>query len=518
MTKESTTESPLKYVEQSQDSHRAILLTCYMTGADQGANLGTPGYSYDFVARVFAPLLAEWGELIPVPDPESNLEVKAREALERGLDPIHVSFLPFQDAVLSDLVPNIVVPAWEFPDIPNYAFDDDQRNDWNYMGNRCASVIVGGQFTKYTFEKGGIDVPINIVPVPTPEEYFQVQDLQENDSDKTFDFTIYDPRSLDDTKAPKKFRPWWQEIGRSLEILVRGCVTTVIGTERRKQLKKPMQKKWDKAIQEHKKSKVTKLFIPCDQIDSIPSESIIYTSIFNPGDGRKNWLDLISAFQYAMADHEDAVLIVKLITSRAEDTMRAINFYRNKDIPSRCKVFFVTDFLSHEQMVSLAEMSTYYIQTTKAEGNCLPLMNFFAAGRPGISPCHTAIADYFEDSMGFKVESHPEPCAWPHDPDLRFRTTWQRIVWPSLVDQIKRSYEIAKNQPDKYREMSESCRKKMQNWSHETIVRERLMEALDKTFALRHGKVIENHLNEKELPVTPGSILVPKIDSSKNAA
>ena len=117
--------------------------------------------------------------------------------------------------------------------------------------------------------------------------------------------------------------------------------------------------------------------------------------------------------------------------------MTVCHFYRRRGLSHRCKIVLIHDFLSDEQLMELAQATTYYITATKAEGNCLPLMNYLAAGRPAISPCHTAIADYFGRDVGFVVESHPEPAAFPHDSRLRSTTTWHRLVWTSLVEQIR---------------------------------------------------------------------------------
>lgn len=506
------------------DRSKVILLTCYMTGAEKGANLGTPGYSYDFVAQIFMPLLGKWGQVIPVPFPKTNLDKEAERVLSEGLDPIHVSFLPFQDVTLSKIVPNVVVPAWEFPDIPDYSFDFNPQNDWKATGNHCDAVIVGGEFTKQTFESGGIQTPIHIVPVPTPTEYFEVSDLPGTQVAYEFEFGLYDPRKRTGVwKDPKKMRPWWKTVGAKGEDAVRWMGGKFLGEKRWKQVKGPYQRKLQQTLLTHKRSKSTpaKFSLPFKTTQTLPGNSIIYTSILNPADGRKNWVDLITGFQYALGEHEDAVLIVKLITGRPLEALKVIRYYLNRDVPHRCKIMFVTDFLSNEQMVSLAEKSTYYLQTTKAEGNCLPLMNFLAAGRPAISPCHTAIADYFNETMGFPVDSHAEPAAWPHDPQLRLRTSWQRLVWPSLVDQLRRSYEIAKYDRSEYEVMSSRCRQKMQSWAHGSVVQENLNAALDETFIRSKRASIHRDLVNEGLVSPALKVVTPNHDqdvSSKKVA
>ena len=90
------------------DPRPAVLLSAYMTGAPQGRNLAALGYSYDFVARAFTPLLERWGRVIEVPFPERYLEAQVRRAGRGDLLPVHVAFRAFQHAWLSPSVPNIV--------------------------------------------------------------------------------------------------------------------------------------------------------------------------------------------------------------------------------------------------------------------------------------------------------------------------------------------------------------------------------------------------------------------------
>src|SRR5262249_3473465 len=70
--------------QRNDATRRAVLLTSYRTGATRGKNLGVPGYSYDLVADLFVPLLARWGEVIPVAREADPLETAVHDARRRG--------------------------------------------------------------------------------------------------------------------------------------------------------------------------------------------------------------------------------------------------------------------------------------------------------------------------------------------------------------------------------------------------------------------------------------------------
>jgi glycosyltransferase involved in cell wall biosynthesis len=437
-----------------------------MSGATEGKRLGTAGYSYDFVARLFAPMLEQLGKVVEVKRPHTELPGLIQAARQRHQDPILVSFRPFQDAFMTPLARNVVVPAWEFPDIPDIQFDGNPQNDWVETANQCALVLVGGPFTANALEAAGVKTPIRIVPVPTPEKYFRLPRWQ-SDFRATLDcapyvFDAIDVRAFSFGGRPRTtrqrlsgmlrglgFRVYRQLIKRWLPRRVEPIVTSVLRT----------------AI-----SSLREQFLPPRSAQGLDLGGIVYTSIFNPNDGRKNWEDMITAFLCALRDCDDATLVLKLISSSPAAIHRVISFYRRLDVSHRCRLVLIPDFLSEADMLQLARVSAYYLTTTRAEGNCLPLMNYLAAGRPGISPAHTAIADYFDSRVGFVVESHPEPAAWPQDSLLRWRTSWHRLVWPSLVEQIRRSYETAKHDRAAYQAMAAAGQEKMREWAHPDAV------------------------------------------------
>jgi hypothetical protein len=430
---------------------RAILLTSYETDATRGKNLGVPGYSYDLVAQLFVPVLARWGQVIPVARRVEALEAAVRQARQRGLDPIHVSFVGCQDMVFAASAPNVIVPAWEFPDVPAEAFDGNPRNNWVATANRCDLVLVGGQFTLETFQRAGIRTPIRIVPVPTPDDYFRIPPWSVETVTRlacpayVFPHPNVPPHKLWDASAGEnpsgaiaaRFASWRESWRRAWEesydlLLPPLCsqavrsLTTRLGTDR-----------W-------------RAYVRSCRREVLDISGVVYTSIFSPRDGRKNWRDLLSGFLSALHDRADATLLVKLITNERWMVEHVLEFYRSVGLMHHCKVVFISDYLRHEQMLDMVRASAYYLTTTRAEGNCLPLMNYLAAGRPGISPCHTAISDYFDDDIGWTVPWHPEPATWPQDNRARIKTMWARLDWPELVQRLRESYVLARHDRPAY--------------------------------------------------------------------
>jgi len=463
-------------------SRRAILLTSYQTGATRGKNLGVPGYSYDLVAQLFVPLLSRWGEVIPVPREVGPLEAAARDARRRGLDPVHVSFLPFQDFCPAPSVPNVIVPAWEFPDAPDHVFDANPRNDWIAASRECDLILVGGQFTVETLQRAGIRTPIRIVPVPTPDEYFRIPAWQT-------DLTIRLPYSayvfphpdvpasaLWDAPEPSP------EEGKSSAVPSPGRLRDTMRStysQYVKPLVPPTAHTWIKAIARKAGRNAWERYVESCRRPHVDLSGVVYTCIFNPGDGRKNWEDLFSGFIWGLRDRDDAALVVKLVTKERIWIDRILMYYRRLGLAHRCKVVLLTDYLKPEHMLELVRASAYYLTTTRAEGNCLPVMNYLAAGRPCVAPCHTALSDYFTREMGFIVETHPEPAIWPHDNRLRFRTTWGRVVWPSLVEQLRQSYHVARQDRRTYDALGACGQRKMSQWASAESIWPHLQAALN---------------------------------------
>src|SRR5207253_2984059 len=52
---------------------------------------------------------------------------------------------------------------------------------------------------------------------------------------------------------------------------------------------------------------------PFRPVDALELTGVVYATVLNPFDGRKNWEDLLSGFLWALRDRADATLVIKLI-------------------------------------------------------------------------------------------------------------------------------------------------------------------------------------------------------------
>jgi hypothetical protein len=210
---------------------------------------------------------------------------------------------------------------------------------------------------------------------------------------------------------------------------------------------------------------------------------LVYTSVFNLGDERKNPHDLVTAFLLAFRHRPDVTLVLKLATT-PETELHYVEKIRQQclgyGIDHYCRIVVITDYLSDDQLLDLFRVTTFYVNTSRAEGACLPLQQALACGRPAIAPAHTAMADYMDDRVGFVVDSHPEPTHWPHEPQKQIKTSWQRLVWPSLHDQYVRSAELATSDLAGYAAMGERAVARMKNHASLDVATKAFGRAVDK--------------------------------------
>lgn len=215
------------------------------------------------------------------------------------------------------------------------------------------------------------------------------------------------------------------------------------------------------------------------EIDNILELSgVVYTSIFNPYDGRKNWEYMLSAFCWAFREVDDATLFIKVSANHIVQFTDSIVQYVDRLRPFKCRFVIVKAYLERDEFDQLIEATSYYVNTSYGEGQCLPLMEFLSCGIPAIAPNSTAMGDYMTKEIGFVVSSHEELTHWQHDPRQMLRTIHHQVDWRSLVDCFKRSYDLKKSCSIKYQEMSVSAVAHMKNHCSHDVIRSRLLDFL----------------------------------------
>ena len=205
---------------------------------------------------------------------------------------------------------------------------------------------------------------------------------------------------------------------------------------------------------------------------------VVYTSIFNPRDERKNWEDILTAFCLAFRDNKDATLILKMTYNDMSGYLENVFGLLCQLHPFQCRVIVIHAYLQPDECAALIEATSYIVNASRGEGQCLPLMEYMSCGIPAIAPDNTAMADYVNSSNSFIVSSSPEPRYWPQDPQQHFTTLWYRPSWESLHDAYLESYRVATQEPDMYRSMSRRAIESQYNYCSHNKLKTRLEDFL----------------------------------------
>jgi glycosyltransferase involved in cell wall biosynthesis len=203
---------------------------------------------------------------------------------------------------------------------------------------------------------------------------------------------------------------------------------------------------------------------------------VVYTTVLNPVDQRKNWNDLVAAFIWAFRDNPDATLLLKVthydavlgVVPILSDLAKLGNF--------KCRVLIVHGMIPQAEYDALVNVSSYTVNASSGEGQCLPLMEFMSAGRPAITPLHTAMLDYVRPDNSFVIPTTLRPSSWPHDPRQAIRCMQHSISFAQLVRCYRESFEVARNRPQQYAAMSAAASEAQRRFCSDEVVTGRLRE------------------------------------------
>lgn len=507
-----------------------ILVYSEFTADNIKDNLGAPDYSYYFVMRDFLPVLETLGKVHIISDPKSQADHIYQASLDKNEHCILLSFAPPQKTVLGLKCPTIPVFAWEFDSIPTESWLDDDTQDWRYVFDRCPAAITHSHFTVNAVKKAmGDAYPIYSIPSPVWDKFEMLRQSRK-------DFLQCDGRSLDlvvesgiimDTHdfSLHAFMPDEGAIARMIKAerapqAGKPLPTPVIATPYTVKIKKQLyrtQTRW----QITRRYLVELILLTYKEIVSGPAvplpsppkmepvnqvepkalekspfgtpmhawqcgrqtttlSGIVFTSLFNPYDGRKNWVDMLTAFCAAFRDVADATLVFKLGHQEYESALNGIMMCMARMPKFRCRILVIHGFLENESFDALIRNTHFVLNSSHGEGQCLPLMEFMSCGVPAIAPRNSAMLDYMDEETGFVVKSWDDATAWSHDPRLAYRTLRSHIDWESLVNCMQQAYQCALHDKARYESLSANAITRMQRHCSRENATRKLTEAFTK--------------------------------------
>jgi glycosyltransferase involved in cell wall biosynthesis len=443
-------------------------------------NLGRPDYGYYFVRKAYQLALMELGSVETVQNPETEVDPIFESCVARGEACVFLSFAPPHKTPITLKCPTVPVIAWGFSNIPDEVWDEDPRNDWRFVLAKLGCAITLSSYAARAIMAAlGSGFPVRAIAAPVLERPTERVPSALTNSwiggiESTFRGAVIDSSMIDlsanllipvqrpgavqtepapgfghlKMTSPHRLGGQFPSPGRVKEGVLRAII--------------------DKAVAEAAPKPEARVTV----------SGVVYTSVLNPEDKHKNWVDLVTAFCWAFRETDDATLILKMVQHDMAAYWSKLLEELCRLSPFKCRVVVLQGYLEDPEYEELIAATTYYVNSSNCEGMCRPLMEFMAYGRPAIAPAHTAAADYISDRSAFVLRASPELSVWPHDPRELFRTTHYRLNWESLLGAFQESYRLAKSAPEKYSAMAARARLKMQECYSISAVGEQLRQFL----------------------------------------
>ena len=335
-------------------------------------NLGRPEYSYYFVLRNSVRCWkrsARWSKsAIP-----TNWWTASTTTAASAANPASSSFSPPHRTPIHHACPTIPVFAWEFSTLPSETWHGEPRHDWRHVLRHSGRAITHSSFTVDVVRAAmGRDYPVLSVPAPVWDRFAN--------------------RASQQAGRPE---------ARDVRLRLDGLLVD--------------SRQLDLAVHADPEPSAEVLALPdraAKQVE-LSLDGVIYTSVFNPYDGRKNWQDMISAFCATFRDEPDATLVLKLTHHNVGEALADMLHHLYKNQSYRCRIVLIHGYLADPDYERLVEATSYVVNTSYGEGQCLPLMEFMSSGKPAVAPRNTAMIDYIDADNAFIVDSSEEATAWP---------------------------------------------------------------------------------------------------------
>ena len=347
-------------------------------GTRQIANqLGSAHYSYRFIEDAMIKLLKRAGyKTIAINNPEYFKGTKAYASL-LGADVknvVHLCFRSSENIRILHGAKNICNFAWEFEVMKhsNLLYESILLNQV-HMLNLMDEIWVGCEFTRDVLQKYGLKntfvIPAPIVDDRIPERMTSAEAVT----------CLRDIPCLPLSLKAGASRDWNADwIFDKIVPLSETAALQVLTSAKRQHL---------------------------------------FITILNPGDLRKNLINLIEGFQIAnSASEAPSFLIVKLAVNSKGDFRSNGLFDHLVQLTGNCaayndpNVIIILDYITNSQIDALLSMSNYYLCASHCEGYNRPLLQSMAVGTVPVTTYNTAMLDYISTENAIVIAEMRFPC------------------------------------------------------------------------------------------------------------
>lgn len=307
---------------------------------------GRAHYSWKIVADLYHQGLEAAGlEIQRVVRPEIYQTEIAQRVMKLRHDDIHLAVKPVEHIRSFYGIKNIFVAGWEFPEFSDRSYGGNPLYNYISILNHADQIWCWSDFTTNNLKSYGINTAITMPPpVIIPSRFEEKHSILESASLALNTMRI---------PVPEDIRP--------------------LGD----------------VLYEYK-------------------GSVIFFSILNPGDERKQIKLMLTAFQMALNKKPNMILIIKLVIDNIFTTVGNIQEilrvrYRFEGQSDR--IFFIGDTLTYGQMADLMQTANFYLCTSSTEGLNLPMIEAMSQGLVPISSRATAMADYIHEENAIIIEN-----------------------------------------------------------------------------------------------------------------
>jgi hypothetical protein len=385
--------------------------------------LGFAHYSYGAVCRSFVKAFDESGvEASEILRPE--LYAHAQHIFpNRSIEKLfHISFKPFNEVRVLKGAYNVAHVYWEFGSLPTlgkltteHSHRSNILNDYVHVLNMVDEIWVGCNYTKRILESYSLN-NVHVVPAPI------LSIGKDRDPHRRRAIELRRLGSLE--MSQKRIRAFVDDIGSS-----KLYGSTLFKAD-----------------------------------ECISGGGRIFLSVFNPGDPRKNAAAMMLGFQdYISHSARNDLLIIKLIIDDRPETFRTtLTEYLPRQfsiagIPLSyldcSNILVIPGRLSDQELHDLYCIADFYLCTSAAEGQGLPMQEAMAAGVVPISPCETAMQDYINNDNAIIIHGTEEPLPRQiTDAYALDYGTWKIVNYREVSRGLSEAIELSN---DEYTKLSE---------------------------------------------------------------